>query len=170
VACNAAARPANAAPPLEPGHQLLIDRFTASIWPAIAAYNLDHSQGGAASAAFTAILAPNMSEMDDLTVRDHAQDLGRATEYNRDAQITHYSDGLTRAAVDVTSVRGSAAVLKVCYAYTDYWYHVVADTRHARATSQVAAALFEANGTRLLQALSDDHVVSGCTVGPARAT
>ena len=142
--------------------QPIIARFNDDIWPAMAAYNENHSQGGKASQVFTTIMAPGENGDQYLRLREAAQALGRNAEYDQSTQTTHYNDGLSLAHAEVKAARANTAALSVCYTYTHSWYVNIADTQHAPGASEVSVGLVNVDNTWYLHSMTDDHVVRGC--------
>jgi hypothetical protein len=162
VVLLAGSSPAKAEPAAS--QQQIIDRYTNTMWPATSAYNADHSQGGPASKRFIVLFDPNLPAEQFNALRDTAQGLGRTGEYDRQKQTTHHNDGLHLGNVHVVSFGDSTAALDVCYTYTDFWYVNVSDTQQAPGASDVTVALVNVNNTWFLHAMTNDHVVAGCTV------
>jgi hypothetical protein len=161
LACSSPCGAAKAAPP--PADQPnVVDRYTRDIWPAVAAYNADHAQGGPASQAFTATLAPDMNADQFGKLRDAAQALGRMWEHDQGAQTTHYNDGLHLSTVDTQNITSETATLDVCYTYTHYWYVDIADTHQAPGASEAIFGMSNQGGSWLLGSISNDHVVPSC--------
>jgi hypothetical protein len=160
MACSSPSNPAKAEPPVN--QQQIIDRYTHDIWPAMSAYNADHSQGGPAAKQFFALVEPNLAVEPWSQLRSAAQGLGRQGEYDAQDQTTHSNDGLTLGTVDVQSADHSTATLNVCYTYTHSWYVNADNMNHAPGASDATVQLVNVNNNWFLRGISNDHVVAGC--------
>lgn len=160
MACSSPSNPAKAEPPVN--QQQIIDRYTHDIWPAISAYNADHSQGGPAAKQFFALVEPNLATESWGQLRTAAQGLGRQGEYDAQDHTTHSNDGLTLGTVDVQSADHSTATLSVCYTYNHSWYVDADHINRAPGASDATFQLVNVNNTWFLRGISNDHVVAGC--------
>lgn len=159
MACSSPGNPAKADPTV---NQQIIDRYTHDIWPAMSAYNADHSQGGPAAKQFFAVTDPSLTGDNFNALRSAAQLMGRQGEIEGPDQVHHSNDGLTLGTVDVQAVRDGAAELNVCYTYNHTWYTSADDIKHAPGASDATVQLVNVNNTWFLRGISNDHVVTGC--------
>jgi len=154
--------------------QQILQRYRNDIWPATAAYNGDHWQGGLASRQFWDVVDPTLLAADQSIVsfnaytalRSAAQGLGLQGEYDRATQTSHSNDGLQLADVGVVGVSEAGVTLRVCYTYTQYWYVNVADTRQAPGASDVLVGVVDRDGTWFLHSMTSDRVVPSCPSSP----
>lgn len=161
LACGSPSHPAEAAPsPVN--SQQIVDRFTHAIWPAVAAYNAEHNQGGQSYQSFTMILATGLDPDRYNALREAAQKLGQHTGYDAATQTTHSNDGLHLGTASVLKHQPDIAAVDACYTYTHYWYINAEDTHHAPAASEATFGLSNQDGTWMLSSISDDRVVPSC--------
>ena len=164
VACSQPHQTAKAEPPVNT--QQILARYTQEIWPAISAYNADHSQGGPAYTALGAVIDPAVTDPagpNDLgPLLAAARSLGQQGTYDPTTKTSHSNDGLHLADVAVGAVSGTSATLQVCYTYTHFWYVNVANTEQAPAASAATVELASRDNTWYLHAITGDHVVPGC--------
>ena len=159
LACSSLGNSAKADPTV---NQQIIDRYTHDIWPAISAYNADHSQGGPAAKQFSAVIEPNPGADQFNALRSAAQGLGRQGDYDAQDQTSHYNDGLKLGTVDVQSVNDGAAAVNACYTYVHSWSVKADNTTHAAAASQTSVQLAHVNNNWYLHGITNDHVVPSC--------
>ncbi|WP_157929675.1 hypothetical protein [Mycobacteroides abscessus] len=165
LACSSPAESAKADPPVN--HQQITDRYTKEIWPAIADYNDNHSQGSAPYKKFGSIMDPSLLGPDStggmLPLMEAAQRLGQQGVYDQQTQTSNYNDGLHLGNVDAVAINGNTATLNVCYTYTHFWYVNSDNTQSRAAVSEATMQLVSVNNAWYLHAITDDHFVSGCT-------
>ena len=159
LACSSPSNPAKAEPAMR---QQIIDRYTHDIWPAVSAYNADHSQAGPAAKQFFAVVEPNLVGDQFNALRNAAQGLGRQGEIDAKDQTHHSNDGLTLGPVDVQSSNDATATLNVCYTYNHTWYTNADNISHAPGASEATVQLVNANNTWYLHGITNDHVVPSC--------
>ena len=104
LACGSPGNPAKADPTV---NQQIIDRYTHDIWPAISAYNADHSQGGPAAKQLSAVIEPNLGA-DQFTpcALRHREWVGRANttpKIRRATTTTASSSGLSMCSRSTTA-------------------------------------------------------------------
>ncbi|RIU38556.1 hypothetical protein [Mycobacteroides abscessus] len=153
--------------------QGVIPRFTAEIWPAINAYNSDVSQGSPGYQQWTGIITPKLDADRYGQLRSATQKLGTVREADQtNGSIVHDGKGLSLADTSLTTLESSKATLQVCYTYT-------ADTRRtindppapkpfaSEATVELSKPVDpRAPDSWYLYAITDDHVVQGCSGSP----
>ena len=161
LGCSAVPAPGRADPL---GPQQIIASFTATIWPAIAAYHNSQTQTSPGSVALSRVIDPELRGDERGALRAAAGGLGRnsPSDYDSATRTSHSSLGLQLGGVTVTSADSHTATLDVCYTYTHFWDQQVNNTQQAPGASQALVGLTNADGTWTLHNITDDHVVPGC--------
>ena len=161
LACSAPGEPAKAEPAVN--NQQIVDRYINVIWPATAAFNANHSQGGPGSQQYHAVVDPtNDSAAAYGPLREAVQKLGRQGEYDPQTHTSHGNDGLTLGHVDVQSVQGNTATLDVCYTYTHVWWFPAQPNQQQPGASAMTVQLVNVNNNWYLHSITNDHVMPGC--------
>lgn len=161
--------PPPAAPIEDSMRQQILDRFTADIWPAIAARNHD-VQAISVGEHFARIIDPTLAEArgDFGPIQDTVLKLGQKQADPVTGQA-NWNDGLHFSHAEVTAVthaESAIASLTVCYTYTHRWNENTAGRNDLSepAASQMTAELSKSssNGDWFLHKIADDHVVPAC--------
>ncbi len=133
--------------------------FENSIWPAVALYNLNQSQGDVGSVAFNKIVDPSLDAPAWGAVRDAIQKLGTVREDTRNAPGVSREDRLSLASADLTGGDATSATLRICYTYTaSEW----GGKNRVHAASEATVELRKTD-TWYLHAITNDHVVPDCS-------
>lgn len=134
-------------------------RFTDEIWPTVSEYGPYQ----AASNKLRAVVDPD-ADWDTLTGAIEA--LGGAG-YDGTTKVRRTADDPRLVTASVTEVNGGKATVTACYSYAYAEFVNIADKHTQGRTSQVEAELSNTSHGWYLHALTNDHVVPGCSSSKA---
>ena len=149
--------------------QGVISRFTNAIWPAISAYNSDISQGSPGNHQYLKIIAPELkrdeAQVDQYgNLRSAVQKLGTVQEGSQtQPHIMRDGAGLHLVDTALTALDSSKATLQVCYTFTADTRRTINDPTDTKPFASEATVELRKTDNWYLYALSDDHVVAGCS-------
>ncbi len=146
--------------------QGVISRFTNDIWPAINAYNFEPWQVSPGTQQFNKIIyrGPDMDVDQHSKLRAAAEKLGTVQEGNQtQPHITHDSQGLHLADTALTALDSPKATLQVCYTFTADTRQTINDAPNIKPFDSEATIELRKTDSWYLYAITDDHVVQGCS-------
>lgn len=144
----------------------VIPRFTNYIWPAVVACNGACDQGGARYAKFIKIVVPSLEADQYGRLRDAVHELGTVQKADESQGRIYRDDDLHLSDTALTALNPPSAVLQVCYTYTADTRRTLKDPPNLKPFASEATVELRKTDNWYLYAITDDHVVQGCSGSP----
>lgn len=146
----------------------VIPRFTNDVWPAINVYNGAPGQNSPGDRQFIKIEAKGMGQDAYRRLEDAVRKLGVVQEGDQvQPHVMRDGQGLHLADVALSALNSPQAILQVCYTYTADTRYSISDAPDLKPFASEATVELRKTDNWYLYAISNDHVVPGCSSSKA---